>query len=221
MFSRKLTYKKIPLLLFLLAVVLFVMSLSGNNLSHDTDKIARKTEKRIAQRIEVLDRHIDEVINMPSNSISLLQIPEDMVIYKYVNDSLSTWVNQFPIINDDISTRMMIQRLTNFRVRLISPLIQAKEDFSYINLGPKWYMVKEVEGKNNDKIIAGLEIKNTLIEDLITTENGVNRKFKIPGRFSIRPINHSGGSEIVINGVPMFKVICKSNLPTIPRLIAA
>ena len=123
MFSRKLTYKKIPLLLFLFAAVFFVMSLTGNNLSHDTDKIAQKTEKRIAKRIEILDKHIDEVINTPEGTITLLQIPEDMVIYKYVNDSLNTWVNQFPIVNDDISTRMMIQRLTNFRVRLVSPLI--------------------------------------------------------------------------------------------------
>ena len=177
MFSRKLTYKKIPLLLFLLAAVIFIMSLTGNNLSHDSEKIARKSEKRIAKRIETLDRHIDEVISTPENTITLLQIPEDMVIYKYVNDTLSTWVNQFPIVNDDISTRMMIQRLTNFRVRLVSPLIQAKEDFSYINLGPKWYIIKEVEGNENETIIAGLEIKNTLIEDLITTENGVNPRF--------------------------------------------
>ena len=208
MFSRKLTYKKIPLLLFLLAAVLFIMSLTGNNLSHDTDKIARKIEKRITRRIEILDEHINEVINTPSGTISLLQIPEDMVIYKYVNDSLDTWVNQFPIVNDDISTRMIIQRLTNFRVRLVSPLIRAKEELSYINLGPKWYLVKEVEGNENEKIIAGLEIKNTLIEDHITTENGVNHRFKLPGRFSIRPINHSGGSEVIIEGAPMFKVNC-------------
>ena len=208
MFSRKLTYKKIPLLLFLLAAVLFVMSLTGNNLSHDTEKIARKTEKRISRRIQTLDKHIDEVINTPSNSLSLVQIPEDMVIYKYVNDTLSTWVNQFPIVNDDITTKMMIQRLTNFRVRLVSPLIQAKEEFSYINLGPKWYIIKEVKASENEKIIAGLEIKNTLIEDLITTENGANPRFKLPGRFSIRPINYSGGSEVVIEGIPMFKINC-------------
>ncbi len=208
MFSRKLTYKKIPLLLFLIAAVLFVMSLSGSNLSQDTNKIAQKTEKRITKRIGILERHIDEVINLPANTTSLLQIPEDMVIYKYVNDSLVSWVNQFPIINDDISTRVMIQRLTNFRVRLVSPLIQAKEELSYINLGPRWYIVKEVQGNENEKIIAGLEIKNTLIEDHFTTENGVNPKFKLPGRFTIRPINHSGGSEICINGIPLFKVIC-------------
>ena len=208
MFSRKLTYKKIPLLLFLLAAVFFIMSLTGNNLSHDTDKIAQKTEKRIDKRIDILDKHIEEVINTPEGTITLLQIPEDMVIYKYVNDSLSTWVNQFPIVNDDISTRMMIQRLTNFRVRLVSPLIQAKDDFSYINLGPKWYIIKEVKGNGNETIIAGLEIKNTLIEDHITSENGVNPKIKLPGRFSIRPINYSGGSEVTIEGKPMFKVNC-------------
>ena len=209
MFSRNLTYKKIPLLLFLLAAVLFIMSLSGNNLSHDTEKIAKKTEKRIEKRIEILDRHIVDVINTPSGSLSLLQIPEDLVIYKYVNDTLSTWVNQFPIVNDDISTRMMVQRLTNFRVRLISPLIQAKDDeFSYVNLGPKWYIIKKVQSAENETIIAGIEIKNTLIEDLITTENGVNPKFRLPGRFSIRPINYSGGSEVTIHGVPMFKVNC-------------
>ena len=208
MFSRKLTYKKIPLLLFLMAAVLFIMSLTGNNLSHDTDKMARKIENRISKRLETLDRHIIEVIDTHAGTSSLLQIPEDMVIYKYVNDSLSTWINQFPIVNDDISTRMMVQRLTNFRVRLTSPLTKAKEDFSYVNLGPKWYLIKEVEGDGNETIIAGLEIKNTLIEDLITTENGVNPRFKLPGRFSIRPINHSGGSEVTIDGTPMFKVNC-------------
>ena len=207
MFSRKLTYKKIPLLLFLLAVVFFIMSLVGNNQINNTEKIARKTEKKIEHRIGVLDKHIEEVLKSYQAEDVLLHIPEDMVIYRYVNDSLDTWINQFPIINDDISTRMMIQRLTNFRSRLISPLTQAKEEFSYINLGPKWYVIKEVEGRNNDKIIAGLEVKNTLIDDLRKKENGVNPKFGLPKRFSVQPINHSGGSEIVIDGKPMFKVI--------------
>ena len=208
MFSRKLTYKKLPLLLFLLAVVLFVMSLTGNNISNDTEKIAQRTGNRIERRIEVLNEYIEDVAANSHAENSSMQIPEDMVIYKYVNDSLTTWVNQFPIVNDDISSRMVIQRLTNFRVRLTSPLLNAKPEFSYINLGPKWYIVKEVEGINNEKIIAGLEVKNALIDDLQTYENGVNTRFNLPGRFSIQPINHSGGSEVVINGKPMFKIIC-------------
>ena len=211
MFSRKLTYKKIPLLLFLLAVVFFIMSMSGNSIDHDTQRFARKTEKRIAKRIETLDKHIEEVLAATPSQNSSLKIPDDMVIYKYVNDSLSAWINQFPIVNDDISTRLVIQRLTNFRARLVSPLTRAKEEFSYVNLGPKWYIIKEVAGQNNDKVIAGLEIKNTLIDDHRTTENGVNPRFKLPGRFSIVTIANSGGSEISIDGAPMFRVICDMN----------
>ena len=182
MFSRKLTYKKIPLLLFILAVVLFIMSLTGNNISNDTEKIAQRTGNRIERRIQVLNEYIEDVsLNSPREN-SNLKIPEDLVIYKYVNDSLTAWVNQFPIVNDDISTRMVIQRLTNFRARLTSPLLKAKPEFSYINLGPKWYIVKEVKGPNNETIIAGLEVKNTLIDDLQTYENGVNPRFNLPGR---------------------------------------
>ena len=211
MFSRELTYKKIPLLLLILTAVFFVMSMTRHKRVEDTDPIARKTEKRIEQRIELLNRYVIQIADSPTDTSLNLKIPEDMVIYRYVNDSLVSWTNQFPIINDDISTRMMIQRLTNFRVRLISPLTQASHRFSYVNLGPKWFIIKEVSGKNNDKIIAGLEIKNTLIDDLRKTENGVNPKFLLPERFSIQPINHSGGSEVMIDGVPMFKIICDSS----------
>ena len=211
MFTRELTYRKIPLLLFILAVVLFIMSASGNNTGDDTDDVARKTEKLIENRISELDHHVDNAIESLPEDMLKMELPEDMVIYRYANDSLVAWINQFPIINDDISTRMMIQRLTNFRIRLISPLVQTHKEFSYVSLGPKWYIVKEVDGKDNDKFIAGLEIKNTLIDDLRKTENGVNPRFRLPGRFSIHPINHSGGSEVLIGGIPMFKIICDSS----------
>ena len=210
MFTREITYKKIPLLLLLLAVVLFIISAGGGNAGDHSARIARKTEKRIIHRANILNDYISQVVNSPSGEMQL-DLPEDMVIYRYINDSLASWSNQFPIVNDDISTRMMIQRLTNFRVRLVSPLIQAGNEFSYINLGPKWFMVKEVLGTNNDKYIAGLEIKNTLIDDLRKTENGVNPRFRLPGRYSIQPINHSGGSEVTVDGKPMFKIICDNS----------
>jgi hypothetical protein len=126
MFSRKFTYKKIPLLVFLLAVMFFVMSMAGNNTGDNTEEVAQKAESRVAKRVEILDEYVEEVLACDPGKTLRMEIPEDMVIYRYVNDSLTTWINQFPIINDDISTRMMIQRLSNFRVRLTSPLSQAE-----------------------------------------------------------------------------------------------
>ena len=211
MFSRKLTYKKIPLLLFLLAVVFFVMSIAGNNTGDNTQEVAQKAEASVIKRAAVLDKYVDQVLASEPRKTPRLQIPEDLVIYRYVNDSLAAWINQFPIINDDISNRMMIQRLSNFRVRLTSPLLLADHEFTYVNLGPKWYIIKEVYGQYNDKVIAGIEIKNTLIVDHRKAENGVNPKLNLPRRFSIQPITLSGGSDIKINGKPIFKVICDTS----------
>ena len=210
MFSREITYKKIPLLLLLLAVVLFILSAGGGNAGDHSQRVAHNTEKRIVNRARLLERYVTQLVNNPLES-DRVELPEDMVIYRYVNDSLASWNNQFPIVNDDISTRMMIQRLTNFRVRLVSPLTRATDEFSYVNLGPKWFMIKEVPGNDNDKFIAGLEIKNTLIDDLRKTENGVNPRFLLPGRYSIQPINNNGGSEVTIDGKPMFKIICDNS----------
>ena len=210
MFSREISYKKIPLLLLLLAVVLFILSAGGGNAGDHSKRVAHNAEKRIVNRARLLDGYVTQLVNNPLESDGV-DLPEDMVIYRYVNDSLASWNNQFPIVNDDISTRMIIQRLTNFRVRLVSPLTRATGEFSYVNLGPKWFMIKEVIGNNNDKFIAGLEIKNTLIDDLRKTENGVNPRFRLPGRYSIQPINNSGGSEVTIDGKPMFKIICDNS----------
>ena len=211
MFSRKLTYKKIPLLLFLLAVVFFVISIAGNETGDNTLKVARKIENKVAKRAAMLDGYVEDVLSTEPKTVRIVDIPDDMVIYRYVNDSLITWINQFPIINDDISSRMMIQRLSNFRVRLTSPLLLAENEFSFVNLGPKWYLIKETAGQYNDKVIAGIEVKNTLIDNLRKTENGVNPAFKLPRRFSIEPINNSGGADVRINGRPLFKVICDTS----------
>lgn len=199
MFTRKLSYKKIPLLLFILAVVFFIMSMADHNAGDDTEEIARRIQNRVRTRTELLEKYVTD----PGRPL-----PDDMVIYTYVNDSLTSWRNQFPIINDDISGHMMLPRLTNFRARLVSPLTQAKEQFSYVNLGPKWYLIKDIAGENNERIIIGLEIKNTLIDDLRKNENGVNQRLRLPDRFTIQPINHSGGADVVLDGTPMFKVIC-------------
>ena len=209
---RNFTYKKLPLIILVISVMFFIMSMAGDKSGDDTLKFAAKVEKRLHKRAGLLDTYISQSMldadkdgRLPGN------LPEDIVIYRYVNDSLQAWSNQFPVINDDISSRMVFQRLTNFRNRITSPLANAHERFSYLSLGPKWYIVKCVTGSNNEKIIAGLEIKNTLIKDVHKSENGVNRKLRLPERFSVQPINHSGGSAVSLDGEPLFKIISDTN----------
>ena len=178
MFKKGFIIRRLPLLLFIIALGVFVLSIAGNGSESGAERVARSTKTRIQNRIDILDTYIIKALdNSLDDHVCLEDLPEDMVIYKYVNDSLKSWSNQFSVLNDDISTKMVFPRLTNLKNRLISPLLDVTEELSYMNLGPKWYLVKLVIGENNEKVIAGIEIKNTLIDDIRRNLNRNLEKF--------------------------------------------
>lgn len=212
MMNREFTRKRLPLLILLLALGLLLLSLAGNSGHNDSDKAAARTAQRLEERLERLDIHVLRALE--SGDECLENIPEDMVIYRYVNDSLQSWSNQFPLMNDDIGNRLMIHRLTSFNNRLHSPLSEVTEDVSFMNLGPKWFVVKASAAEGNVKVIAGLEVKNALLDDLRKSENGVNPHLRLDKGYSVAPITTSGGSCVSIGDTPLFKVMYDTDQAT-------
>jgi len=202
--------KRLPLLILFLAFSLFMFSMVGNSSENETAGIAEKTQARLEKRLARLDHYAIRSMNEDKDGC-LEGLPDDMVIYKYENDSLKFWSNQFPIMNDDISRRLSVQRLTTYSNRASSPLSDVTEEISYMNLGPKWYVVKAYEDGNGVKVIAGIEIKNNLIEEISASENGTNPHLGIGGRYSVEPITTSNGSPVVIDEVPLFKILFDSD----------
>ena len=206
--TKEWLHKRLPFTALILALILFVLSLANNNAVSNTDKVAVETASRIEKRLTALEGHIQTALDTDRKELILPEgMPEDMVIYRYINDSLQSWSNQFSIINDNISSLLVFQRLTDRRSQIVSPLTDVTDEISYLNLGPKWYLVKSVSGAGGQKVIAGLEIKNTLIDDARRNENGVNPHLKLPGKYSILPLTHSGGSAVEIDGKPLFKIL--------------
>lgn len=202
--------KRLPLLILFLAFSLFMFSMVGNSSENETAGIAEKTQARLEKRLARLDHYAIRSMNEDEDGC-LEGLPDDMVIYKYENDSLKFWSNQFPIMNDDISRRLSVQRLTTYSNRASSPLSDVTDEISYMNLGPKWYVVKAYEDGNGVKVIAGIEIKNNLIEEISASENGTNPHLGIGGRYSVEPITTSNGSPVVIDEVPLFKILFDSD----------
>ena len=202
--------KRLPLLILFLAFSLFMLSMVGNSSENETAGIAEKTQTRLEKRLARLGHYAMRSMNEDEDGC-LEGLPDDMVIYKYENDSLKFWSNQFPIMNDDISSRLSVQRLTTYSNRASSPLSDVTEEISYMNLGPKWYVVKAYEDGNGVKVIAGIEIKNNLIEEISASENGTNPHLGIGGRYSVEPITTSNGSPVVIDEVPLFKILFDSD----------
>ena len=183
--------------LLVLSVVLLIFAVATPRAVGDTDSAARKVERRLERRMAALDYYIAR----PQQ-----KLPDDMVIYTYADDTLQSWRGQFPIYNDDISSRVVVQRITNPRVNLRSPLSYVTEEPSFLNIGPKWYLVK-AQGADGQRIIAGLEISNTLDE---STYGGVNPRLHLRRRFSVRPLTYSGGSPVLLDGRPVFKILYDS-----------
>ena len=189
-------------------MVLFLLSMLEIFSNNHTDAIAERTSKRIESRLRILEKHVFHTHESPlDQTVPPHTLPEDMVIYRYVNDSLKSWNNHFSLINDDISVKLEIPKLTSRRSRLVSPLNDATDSFSFINLGPKWYLIKTYDYGHGEEIIAGLEIQNKLIVDHFKSGNGVNPYLDLSDRFSILPLNHTEGTPIVIDGTPLFKVV--------------
>ena len=210
--DKKTFNRHLTLVMFILAIVMFILSMAGNSSAGDTERIAKSTKARVESRIAVLEDYVQLALASDSGEYAALKgLPEDMIIYKYVNDSLKLWSNQFSVLNDDISNKMVFQRLTNLRNRIVSPLTEVTEEYSYMNLGPKWYIVKATAGINGEKIIAGLEIQNTFTDDIRRNDNGVNPHLKISDRYVVLPLNYSGGSAVYIFDKPLFKILGNSS----------
>ena len=196
--KRRLIRKWISLGLIVSALVVYAVSLLVGSARSDVSAAAREVGRRVEHRMLLLDSYISKALEGdPDQWPELGGLPEDMVVYRYRGDSLISWVNQFPLRNDDIRPLTLVQRIGDSRSSLSSPLSDATGQPSFVNYGPKWYLVKAVEGAST-KVIAGLEIVDEL------REKSLNRHFRINEKYSVRPLSSSTGAPVSVNGVPLF-----------------
>jgi signal transduction histidine kinase len=185
------------------AVVLFAASLFMGIGQADATSASANLGKRVEHRIQLLDDYIQKALDGEKTEWMRLEgLPEDMVVYRYVKDSLQSWAHQFPIRSDDIRERTLVQRLGDSRSDSTSPLEEVTESLSYMNLGPKWYLIKSVSGEQT-RIIAGLEIINELQAGSM---NGVNRHLLSGDQYDIQPLTASVGVPVLVDGEPLFKL---------------
>ena len=188
------------------AITLAVSLLSGPR-SSAVESAAQDLGKTLEGRMARLDRFVSRALATPEGEwMQLDGLPEDMVVYRYCADTLQSWAHQFPLRTDDIRPRTLLQRLGDSRDNLSSPLAGVTEQLSYVSLGPKWYLIKAVQGEES-KIIAGLEIVNELQAGSL---NGINRHFRLDSRYTIRPLSAGVGVPVLVGGLPLMKLTAES-----------
>ncbi|MBR1575349.1 MAG: hypothetical protein IJ654_02750 [Bacteroidales bacterium] len=197
----------IALALLAVSVGFLLFTLPFNAGSVDTEGEAHRVARRVSKRMIRLEAYMLETLSEPDESwLELVSLPEDMVIYKYVGDTLRSWCNQFSLKNDDISHRMVYPMFANPKAQYESPLTAVTGEPSLICMGPKWYLVKS-RVQDDIEVIGGLEL---LDENNVRQSNRVNRRLKLPARYAIRPLSYSGGTTVELDGKPVFKVMSES-----------
>ena len=89
--TKEWLHRRLPLTALILSLLLFVLSMASNNAGSDTDKVALEVTRKIEDRLEILDSHIQTALETDRKELILPGgIPEDMVVYRYINDSLQS-----------------------------------------------------------------------------------------------------------------------------------
>ena len=128
------------------AVLLVLGSLFSGRGSDITSRESARLGRRIDRRLDKLEAYMAET--MAQNHAewpTLKDFPSDMVIYRYVDDTLQSWVNEFTTGNDDIRHGIYIQRFSDLGYGQTSQLSDADTSYRFMNMGSEWYLVRSME----------------------------------------------------------------------------
>ena len=200
--SRKINIRDwITWLLVAAAVLLLAGALTISHAPHSAEIAAGRMSREVEKRMAIVEGYIaDALAHDPDSWLDFGDIPSDIVIYRYVDDTLKSWSNQFTVMNDDIGSKVVFERLSNVRNNISSPLATVGEETAFFNFGPKWYLARSAVSERT-RIIAGLEILNT------SAESQVNGRLKLNEKFSVEPLSYPGGETVTLHGQPVFKII--------------
>lgn len=184
------------ILCFVLALLSAVLSRFAGSDINNAQRQARRLEQKITRRTQDLDAFAERALNTPAGEwLEMEDLPEDMVVYRYCSDTIQSWVNQFPINNDEVDVLPYWYRLQyNTRNYFSTPLAFLSDKFQYVNLGSAWYVVR-VYTKDDMKVIAGLLIKTEYLSDNAILKSRMNPRFKASG-INIMPVTYGYGSPV-------------------------
>ena len=190
--------------LLLLAAAVLLRATAFGSSPGNTDQAAARVEKVLDRRMNKLDGFILKALEGDwTEWMELDNLPSDMVVYRYVDNALQSWAHTFIVLNDDVQSRMLFQRLTDPNNNFASPFSDLSSQATFLNIGQSWYLVKMVT-VNECKVVGGLEVSDAVDR---RGGNGVNPVLRLDDRFSIVPLSTSGGTVVSMDGRPLFKIL--------------
>ncbi|PKO98665.1 MAG: hypothetical protein CVU13_09545 [Bacteroidetes bacterium HGW-Bacteroidetes-8] len=179
------------------------------------DREVSNLESRIHKRQKLLEEFAVKTIKHPIDQFLSFEeeLPEDMVIYRYFDNTLHSWANQLPISNDDIDLFTFGYTLNHLNSTVVTntPLAYLGVTEQYVSLGSAWYIVN-IYSKNNQTVITALLVQTDYPTENTILNNKINPNFSLRRQFSIVPVTFD--ESYIVHGKDggvLFSVI--KNLP--------
>lgn len=203
------------IVLFAAAVVFFVLSF----VSRSYDSKLRHEVASVQRRLHRCEREAEKFALQAINSggqewMDFPDMPDDIVLYCYRDDSLSFWAHQFPISNDEIVASPFSYRLqyTTDRNTYATPMAYLGLTEKYVNLGSAWYVVTtQISQDHRTKVITGVLIRTEYINGSIP--DVVNPHLKLRKGYTTSSINNDDLAIVYgIEDQPLFSIVSSGPL---------
>lgn len=189
-----------PVLLVAAAAILFAVSFKSSSQTPSLAEQSAQLQEKILERQAMLEEYAYTFLDQDLEVWPEFEgFPFDMVLYKYNADTLVSWINEFPVDNDDLSW----EASSNHKIHYVDwqndythPLTHITGAEQYINIGSKWYVAR-MYSKGSQKVIAALLIKTDSDVADATYAHSVNPRLGVKEGFDIEPVGGESTNIIV------------------------
>ena len=212
-FSRFLLRYGSPML-FVLALVLLALSSIRPDYPARLRRQVGQVERALHKRELLAEKFAYRALQAePGEWVDFEDLPDDIVLYCYENDTMKSWTHQFPINNDAVDVYLSSYRLQFMSNRNLyaNPLAYIGIEEKYVNLGSGWYVVTtQFYREQKRKVVTGILIKTEYPGSSVP--NTVNRHLHLRDGYTTVPIKDD--DTAIVYGIeegPLFSII-----PTVP-----
>ena len=200
--------------LFALALVLLALSGIRPDYTARSRRQVARVERALHKRQLLAERYTYRALQSAGeNWVDFDDMPDDIVLYCYQDDTMKCWTHQFPISNDEVDAYPYSYRLQfkSNRNLYSTPLAYIGVEEQYVNLGSSWYVVTTHLSKDHRiKVVTGVLIKTEYPSNAIP--NSVNRHLRLRDGYTTVTIKDDDTAIVYgIENEPLFSVV-----PTLP-----
>lgn len=183
----------LPLIALVISAFFFAFSIVERHQARDIASVTESVTQQVTDALHELEE-------WGQAEGPVTNLPEDMSIYRYENDSLVYWQHPLPLINDELASATSDARITPKQYGH-TPIQGLDEHFQFTTLGSKWYLARIVTERKGITRLEALYICDAR-KDLGKRE--VSPRLKLPDNCFIADLPQEIGDPVTYDGQALF-----------------